>query len=94
MKIYDDRAWLYEHYVSRRMKLTDICELLEKNYNIKITPQAIYNYVKKYDLLKYRGKGRKLGANMRRPQGSAQRPNPARERERMARKISKGRKTR
>jgi len=57
---YRDRAFLYEMYVQRRMNLTDICKHLHKTYNIEITPQAIYNWVKKYDLLKFRGKGRKL----------------------------------
>lgn len=60
---YKDKSFLYEMYVQRRMNLTDIAKLLEKSYNIVVTPQAIYNWVKKYDLLKFRGKGRNLGAN-------------------------------
>ena len=47
-------------YVKRRMNLTDICKHLENSFNIKVTPQAVYNWVKKYDLLKFRGKGRNL----------------------------------
>ena len=57
---YKDKAFLYEMYVKRRMNLTDICKHLEKSFNIKVTPQAVYNWVKKYDLLKFRGKGRNL----------------------------------
>ena len=57
---YKDRTFLYEMYVKRRMNLTDICKHLENSFNIKVTPQAVYNWVKKYDLLKFRGKGRKL----------------------------------
>lgn len=57
---YKDKTFLYEHYVAKRMNLTDIAHLLEKNYNTKVSPQAIYNWCKKYDLLKYRGKGRNL----------------------------------
>ena len=59
---YKDKAFLYEHYVTKRMKMTDIVKLLEKNYNVQVSPQSIYNWCKKYDLLKYRGKGRNLSA--------------------------------
>lgn len=44
------------------MNMTDIVKLLEKNYNVKVSPQSIYNWCKKYDLLKYRGKGRNLSS--------------------------------
>lgn len=55
------------------MNLTDICKLLQQSYNITITPQALYNWVKKYDLLKYRGKGRNLkNTAMRRPKSPMQ----------------------
>jgi transposase-like protein len=57
---YKDKAFLYDMYVQRRMNLTDICKHLKDSYNIEVTPQAIYNWVKKYDLLKFRGKGRSL----------------------------------
>ena len=57
---YKDRAFLYDMYVQRRMNLTDICKILKDTYNIEVTPQALYNWVKKYDLLKFRGKGRNL----------------------------------
>ena len=57
---YKDRAFLYDMYVQRRMNLTDICKILKDTYNIEVTPQALYNWVKKYDLLKFRGKGRSL----------------------------------
>ena len=70
---YKDREFLYEMYVKRRMNLTDICKLLEKNYNISVTPQGLYNWVKKYDLLKYRGKGRNLkNTSGRRPKSPMQ----------------------
>ena len=79
---YKDKAFLYEMYVKRRMNLTDICKHLEKTYNIKVTPQAIYNWVKKYDLLKFRGKGRNLAAtSMRRPESAAQKAAAERKRE-------------
>jgi len=55
------------------MNLTDICKRLKESYNIEVTPQAVYNWVKKYDLLKYRGKGRNLGQiSMRRPKSPMQ----------------------
>lgn len=60
MEPYKDKQFLYEMYVKRRMNLTDICKHLQNTYNISVTPQAVYNWVKKYDLLKYRGKGRNL----------------------------------
>jgi len=70
---YKDKEFLYEMYVKRRMNLTDICKLLEKNYNTTVTPQGLYNWVKKYDLLKYRGKGRNLkNTAMRRPKSPMQ----------------------
>jgi len=70
---YKDKQFLYEMYVKRRMNLTDICKHLEKTYNIKVTPQALYNWVKKYDLLKYRGKGRNLkSTTLRRPKSPMQ----------------------
>lgn len=62
MSHINDKNFLYEHYVKKRMNLTDIVKLLDKNYNIKVSPQAVYNWCKKYDLLKYRGKGRNLSA--------------------------------
>ena len=38
-----------------------------------MTPQALYNWVKKYDLLKYRGKGRNLkNTAMRKPKSPMQ----------------------
>lgn len=90
---YKDREWLYHHYVKKRMNLKDIVEILEKRYNIRITTQALYNWVAKYDLLKYRGKGRKIGANVRgakKASSMGKRPNRARE-ERM-RAMAKARK--
>jgi hypothetical protein len=70
---YKDKGWLYEHYVQKRMNLTDICKLLKQTYNIEVTPQAVYNWCKKYDLLKFRGKGRNLAStSMRRPKSPMQ----------------------
>lgn len=70
---YKDKNFLYQHYVQKRMNLTDIVKLLEKNYNVKVSPQAIYNWCKKYDLLKYRGKGRNLSAGRQKaPKSPAQ----------------------
>lgn len=70
---YKDKSFLYEHYVTKRMNLTDIVKLIEKNYNITVSSQTIYNWVKKYDLLKYRGKGRNLSAtSKRRPKSPMQ----------------------
>lgn len=70
---YKDKEFLYEMYVKRRMNLTDICKHLQNSYGITVTPQAIYNWVKKYDLLKYRGKGRNLKQTaMRKPKSPMQ----------------------
>lgn len=55
------------------MNLTDICKILKQSYGITITPQALYNWVKKYDLLKFRGKGRNLAAtSLRKPKSAMQ----------------------
>lgn len=62
MEQYKDKAWLYEHYVQKRMNLKDIQHVLKTGYNTSVTVQGLYNWVEKYDLLKYRGKGRKLKA--------------------------------
>jgi IS30 family transposase len=78
-------------YVKRRMNLTDICKHLKKNYNITVTPQAIYNWIKKYDLLKYRGKGRNLAATSRRRPKSPQQLEVERRR-RLMRKRNRDRK--
>lgn len=89
---YKDKAFLYEMYVQRRMNLTDICEHLKKSYNIEVTPQAIYNWVKKYDLLKFRGKGRSLSnsGKMKRPKSEAQIAAEQRKREMLKRnKLNK-----
>jgi len=95
---YKDKTWLYEHYVKKRMNLTDIVKLLNQTYNITITPQALYNWCKKYDLLKFRGKGRNLnkGTGSRKPESPMQKLVEARRREQrkmnMARKKSMGKK--
>lgn len=93
MEPYKDKAWLYEHYVKKRMNLTKICEILSKSYNIQMTPQGLYNWVKKYDLLKYRGKGRNLAStSARRPKSPMQQEVERRRREqrKMIQKRKKG----
>lgn len=60
MDPYKDKAILYELYVKKRMGIKDMAEYFKKNYNCKVTPQTIYNWLEKYDLLKFRGKGRKI----------------------------------
>ena len=60
MEPYKDRQWLYQHYVQKRMNLKDIQKVLKDSYNVSVTVQGLYNWVAKYDLLKYRGKGRNL----------------------------------
>lgn len=73
MEPYKDKTYLYEMYVKKRMNLTDICKHLKNTYNIEVSPQAVYNWVKKHDLLKYRGKGRNLSqTSMRRPKSPMQ----------------------
>ena len=59
--------------VKKRMRLTDICKVLKQTHNIEVTPQALYNWCKKYDLLKFKGKGRTLkGVSQRRPKSPMQ----------------------
>lgn len=60
MEPYKDKGWLYDHYVKKRRNLTDICDILKNQYGIQVTPQAVYNWCERYDLLRYRGKGRKM----------------------------------
>ncbi|MBO37487.1 MAG: hypothetical protein CL612_06640 [Anaerolineaceae bacterium] len=70
---YKDKGWLYEHYVKKRMNLSDIAKRLDQSHSITISPQALYNWVKKFDLLKYRGKGRNLAStSMKRPKSKMQ----------------------
>ena len=89
---YKDKAFLYEMYVQRRMNLTDICKHLKESYNIEVTPQAIYNWVKKYDRLKFRGKGRSLNTGgQKREKSQAQLDAEKRKRE-MAKRAKQKRK--
>jgi hypothetical protein len=47
--------------------------VLKQTHNIEVTPQALYNWCKKYDLLKFKGKGRVLkGVSQRRPKSPMQ----------------------
>lgn len=91
-KPYYDRNWLYEHYVKKRMKMSEIRDLLKEKYNIEVSEQTIYNHCKKNDLLKYRGKGRNLNAGKRAQ--SKKVVHPARKRAEMMRKKAKNRKNR
>ena len=55
------------------MNLSDIAKRLDQSHNITISPQALYNWVKKFDLLKFRGKGRNLSStSMKRPKSKMQ----------------------
>lgn len=78
---YKDKSWLYEHYVKKRMNLTDIVKVLKQTYNIEISPQGLYNWCKKYDLLKFRGKGRNLAVTSKRPKSPMQQESERRKRE-------------
>lgn len=89
---YKQKDWLYYHYVQKRMNLKDVAALLEKSYGIKVTPQAIYNWLVKYDLLKYRGKGRKIGANMQKRGASKMGKRPDKQREERMRAMARAKK--
>jgi hypothetical protein len=89
---YKQKDWLYHHYVQKRMNLKDIVALLEKNYGMKITPQAVYNWLVKYDLPRYRGKGRKIGANMQRKGSSNMGKRPDKLREERMRAMARAKK--
>jgi hypothetical protein len=78
---YKDKSWLYEHYVKKRMNLTDIVKVLKQTYNIEISPQGLYNWCKKYDLLKFRGKGRNLAVTSKRPKSPMQQESERRKRD-------------
>lgn len=54
-KIYEDKSYLYEKYVLKRMTAKEIAD------ENGVTEMTIYNHLKKNDLLKYKGKGRNLG---------------------------------
>ena len=70
---YKDKGWMYEHYVKKRMNLSDIAKRLDQSHSITISPQALYNWAKKFDLLKFRGKGRNLAStSMKRPKSKIQ----------------------
>ena len=63
---YKDIMWLRQKYVTERRKLTDIQKILKEQYQIDVTPQTLYNWAKKFELLKSRGKGRNLKAGTKR----------------------------
>jgi hypothetical protein len=60
VEVYKQKDWFYYHYVQKRMNLSDIQKLLKEKHGITISAQALYNWAKKHDLLKFRGKGRRL----------------------------------
>lgn len=62
MKPYQDKAIMYDLYVKKRMGIKQMSEIFKNNYNCDATPQTIYNWLKKMDLLKFRGKGRNIAA--------------------------------
>ena len=66
-KPYQDRALMYELYVKRRMTMTQIHKFLEEKYGYDGSSQTIYNWLKRFDLLKYRGKGIKSISNQMKP---------------------------
>lgn len=57
-KLYTDRDYLYEQYV----KLKRTCKQIADDNNV--SEMSVYNWCKRHDLLKYRGKGRNLGARV------------------------------
>jgi hypothetical protein len=65
IKPYQDKNLLYELYVKRRMTMTDIHKYFQEKYGYEGTSQTIYNWLKRYDLLKYRGKGRRSATNQK-----------------------------
>jgi len=54
-KIYQDRDYLYNEYVLKKKTAAQIGK------DCGVTEMSIYNWLKKYDLLKFKGKGRSLG---------------------------------
>ena len=91
---YKQRDWLYFHYVQKRMNTGPIAELLKDKHNIEVTPQTVYNWLKRFDLLKFRGKGRNLGAKMGKKPGAkrTKRTNPRSARQEAMRKAARRRK--
>lgn len=55
MKLYENRDWLYEQYVLKNKTAKEIADEVGR------TEMTIYNWLLKFDLLRYKGKGRKLG---------------------------------
>jgi hypothetical protein len=71
-ELYKQREWMHYQYVQKRRNLTDIAKILHNQYGVKVSSQTIYNWAKKFDLLKYRGKGRNLKPQVSNPQLKAQ----------------------
>jgi len=62
-KIYKNKEFLYFWYVQKRATLVQIQKVLKEQHYIDVHSQTIYNYIKKYELDKLRGKGRRLNIN-------------------------------
>lgn len=61
VKPYANYDVLYDLYVKKRKSAKDIGE------EFGVTEMTVWNHLKKFDLLKFRGKGRTLGSrNVRR----------------------------
>jgi hypothetical protein len=76
MDPYKDKAILYELYVKKRLGIKEMSDIFLKNYNCKVTPQSIYNWLEKYDLLKFRGKGRNINISRGQKTGMAKKTKP------------------
>lgn len=63
-KPYKDKSFLEYHYIKKRKNVKDILEIMDKEYNCKVSHQTVNNWLEKYGLLKKRGKGRNLSSNL------------------------------
>jgi hypothetical protein len=55
-KLYEDPFWLHTQYVTKKKSAKEIADFCN------VTEMTVWNWLKKFDLLKKRGKGRVLGA--------------------------------
>jgi transposase len=55
-KIYTDYDYLYSEYVKKKRSCKEIAD------EHGVTEMTVYNWCQRHDLLKYRGKGRRLGS--------------------------------
>lgn len=83
---YKDKAWLWEHYIKRRMKLLDIKKLLKERYGMEVSHQTIFNWIQKYDLdIVRKGKRRKISSNL--GKNVKKKPSPFHEQQKRQRAI-------